>query len=187
MKLVMTLVQLDQAVWWVDFKELLGVLGTVTAAVSLTIATFTYRRNTDVRAQDVQANKIKRTHELMTSYPGDVREKVLLVTKQLQEGAELINEMRRHGVDERRIQRARVAIVREAKVVELLHLLDPYGFLLSYPEYLFVEEARSTFASEVERVLLNAEFQNAFNEVFDTSSMRGIIRLQNQLQNQQRK
>ena len=30
----------------------------------------------------------------------------------------------------------------------------------------------------------NAEFQNAFNEVFDTSSMRGIIRLQYQLQNQ---
>lgn len=29
MRLVMTLIQLDQEVWWVDFKELLGVLGTV--------------------------------------------------------------------------------------------------------------------------------------------------------------
>lgn len=181
MRLVMTLIQLDQEVWWVDFKELLGVLGTVTAAVSLTIATFTYRRNTDVRAQDVQANKIKRTHELMISYPGDVRAKVLLMTKQLQEGMALIDEMRRRGVDEKRIQRARVAIVQEAKVVELLHVLDPFGFLLSYPDYLFVDEARSTFASEVERVLLNTEFRNAFNEVFDTSSMRGIIQLQNQL------
>jgi hypothetical protein len=101
MKLVMTLVQLDQEVWWVDFKELLGVLGTVIAAVSLTIATFTYRRNTDVRAQDVKANKIKRTHELMTSYPGVVREKVLLVTKQLEAGADLIDEMRRRGADQK--------------------------------------------------------------------------------------
>lgn len=187
MKLVMTLMRLDQEAWWVDFKELLGLLGTVIAAISLTIATFTYRRNTNVRAQDVKANQIKRTHDLMVSYPGVVRGKVLLVTKQLQAGAELIKEMKRRGVDERRIQRARFAIVREAKVVELLHLLDPYGFLLSYPEYLFVEEARSTFASEVERVLLNAEFQNAFNEVFDTSSMRGIISLQNQLRDQRNK
>jgi hypothetical protein len=184
MKLVMTLTRLDQAVWWVDFKELLGVLGTVIAAVSLTIATFTYRRNTDVRAQDVKANKIKRTHELMISYPGDVRGKVLLVTKQLQEGAELINEMRRHGVDEERIRRFAVELVRNVQVIELLHLLDPFGFLLSYPEYLFVDEALSTFASEVERVLLQEELQSAFIEVLDTSSMRGISRLQEELQKQ---
>lgn len=181
MRLVMTLIQLDQEVWWVDFKELLGMLGTVIAAVSLTIATFTYRRNTDVRAQDVQANKIKRTHELMISYPGDVREQVLLVTKQLQEGITLIDEMRSQGIEAKRIRRFAIELVLNVKVVELLHLLDSFGFLLSYPDYLFVDEALSTFASEVERVLLVAQLQSAFNEVLDQSSMRGIARLQKQL------
>ncbi|WP_125709128.1 hypothetical protein [Lacticaseibacillus porcinae] len=181
MKLVMTLIQLNREAWWTDLKEVLGVLGPLIAGVSLVIATFTYRRNTDVRAQDVKANKIKRTHELMISYPGVVREKVLLVTKQLQAGTALIDEMRRRGVDERRIRRFAIELVMNVKVVELLHLLDPFGFLLRYPDYLFVDEALSTFASEVERVLLVAQPQSAFNEVLDQSSMRGIARLQKQL------
>ncbi|WP_407892776.1 hypothetical protein [Lacticaseibacillus sp. N501-2] len=184
MNVVLTLIRLDQQAWWVDFKELLGLLGTLIAAISLTIATFTYRRNTNVRAQDVKANKIKRTHELMISYPGDVREKVLLVTNHLREGASVIQEMRQRGVDEERIERFAVALVMKTKVVELMHVLDSFGFLLSYPDYLFVDEALSTFASEVERVLLDDDLQDAFNEVLDTSSMRGITRLQKELRRQ---
>lgn len=182
MKLVMTLVQLDREVWWVDFKELLGVLGTVIAAVSLTIATFTYRRNTDVRAQDVKANKIKRTHELMISYPGDVREKVLLVTKQLQEGAALIDEMQRRGVSEARLNQMTTELSNETDLVELMHLLDPYGYLLSHQDYLFVDDAISTFASEVERVLLNPSVKQSLIDILDTSSMFGITHLQKLLQ-----
>lgn len=182
MRLVMTLARLDQEVWWVDFKELLGVLGTVIAAVSLMIASFTYRRNTDVRAQDVQANKIKRTHELMISYPGDVREKALLVTKQLQEGAELIDAMRQRGVAQAKLDQMTVALSKGTDLVELMHWLDPYGYLLSHEDYLYVDDALSTFASEVERVLLDPEMKQAIIEILDTSSMNGIRQLQQLLE-----
>ena len=37
MNVVLTLIRLDQQAWWVDFKELLGLLGTLIAAISLTI------------------------------------------------------------------------------------------------------------------------------------------------------
>lgn len=177
MKQVLTLVPLDQEIWWVNFKELLGVLGTVMTAVSLTIAAFTYRRNTAVRAQDVLANKIQRTHDVMVSYPGDVRNTVLTVTTQLQQGLELISEQQKLGVDEFKLNQMVVALANGTDVITLMHLLDPYGYLLSQDEYLFVETALSTFASEVERVILNPAFERAFVEILDTSSMNGITQL----------
>lgn len=177
MKQVLTLVPLDQEIWWVDFKELLGVLGTVMTAVSLTIAAFTYRRNTAVRAQDVLANKIQRTHDVMVSYPGDVRNTVLTVTTQLQQGLELISEQQKLGVDEFKLNQMVVALANGTDVITLMHLLDPYGYLLSQDEYLFVETALSAFASEVERVILNPAFERAFVEILDTSSMNGITQL----------
>jgi hypothetical protein len=67
-------------------------------------------------------------------------------------------------------------------LVELMHMLDPYGYLLNHQDYLFVDDALSTFASEVERVLLNPSVKQPLIDILDSSSMLGIAHLQKLLQ-----
>lgn len=94
MNVVKTLSNWYELPWWVGLKEVLVLFGFVLGMISGFIGVVTYRRNTAIRAQDVRANRIRRTYEVMVSYPGAIRDKVLLVTRQLNEGLKALDELR---------------------------------------------------------------------------------------------
>ncbi|KRL44732.1 hypothetical protein [Lacticaseibacillus manihotivorans] len=155
MSAVKTLTNWYELPWWVGLKEVLVLFGFVLGMISGLIGVVTYRRNTAIRAQDVRANQIRRTYEVMVSYPSAIRGKVLIVTQQLEQGLSVIDELRQQGEDVGQLNGALLRIVMESDLIELLHVLDPYGFLLGNQDYLFTNEVLNTFASEVRRVLLN--------------------------------
>ncbi|KRL42597.1 hypothetical protein FD01_GL001866 [Lacticaseibacillus manihotivorans DSM 13343 = JCM 12514] len=185
MNAVKTLTSWYELPWWVGFKEVLVLFGFVLGMISGLIGVVTYRRNTAIRAQDVRANQIRRTYEVMVSYPITIRGKVLTVTQQLNQGIAAIDELRQQGVDEGRLDEALLRIVMESELVELLHVLDPYGFLLGNQDYLFADEVLNTFASEVRRVLLNQQIASSIDGIMKTSTMSGITQLQQQLRDHQ--
>lgn len=76
-------------------------------------------------------------------------------------------------------------IILETDLISLLHMLDPYGFLLGHQDYLFTDEVMNTFASEVRRVLLNDQIASAIAGMMTTSTMSGITQLQQQLRDHQ--
>lgn len=185
MNAVKTLMNWYELPWWVGLKEVLVLFGFVLGMISGLIGVVTYRRNTAIRAQDVRANRIRRTYEVMVSYPITIRGKVLTVTQQLNQGIAAIDELRQQGVDEGRLDEALLRIVMESDLVELLRGLDPYGFLLGNQDYLFTDEVLNTFASEVRRVLLNQQIASSIDGIMKTSTMSGITQLQQQLRDHQ--
>lgn len=156
--------------WWIGTKEVLILLGFLVAA-------FTYRRNTFVRAQDVQASQIQRTFDLMQRYPGATRELVLKVTQQLKSANQIVTKLEAQKVDQRELEQVRAQWLEKVELITLLHHLDPWGFLLSYPEHLLRDEAMNTFASEVNRVLLDERLIVEIDQILKTSSMNGVPEL----------
>lgn len=102
MNAVKTLVNWYELPWWVGLKEVLVLFGFVLGMISGFIGVVTYRRNTAIRAQDVRANRIRRTYDVMVSYPNTILGKVLTVTQQLEQGLSVIDELRQQGEDEDR-------------------------------------------------------------------------------------
>ncbi|WP_125711467.1 hypothetical protein [Lacticaseibacillus porcinae] len=159
-----------QQTWWVGTKEVLILLGFLVAA-------FTYRRNTVVRAQDVKAGQIQRTFELMRQYPGETRALVLKVTRQLDDVFNALEVLKAQGEGEDVIKQSRTDLLATVDLIELLHRIDPWGFLLKHPEHLFIDEAANTFSSELSRVLLDKRFSADIDQIMQQSSMMGIPEL----------
>jgi hypothetical protein len=185
MNAVKTLMNWYELPWWVGLKEVLVLFGFVLGMISGLIGVVTYRRNTTIRAQDVRANRIRRTYEVMVSYPGAIRDKVLLVTRQLNEGLKVLDELHPQELDADQLDSILLSIVLETNMIGLLHLLDPYGFLLGHQDYLFTDEVLNTFASEVRRVLLNQQLASSIATILKTSTMSGVTQLQQQLRDHQ--
>lgn len=171
MNLVTTAIVWYQRSWWIGLKEIVFLLPFVLTAI-------TYRRNTKIRLQDVQANRVQRTYAMMTGYPGETRALVLTVTAQLQVGFAALARLESEGTDEALLRILLAQVIEESDLTTLLHLLDPWGFLLWNSEYLFVDEALNTFASEMRRILLDPRLENEFARILGISTMKGIPRLQ---------
>lgn len=185
MSAVKTLSDWYELSWWVGLKEVLVLFGFVLGMISGFIGVVTYRRNTAIRAQDVRANRIRRTYEVMVSYPSMIRGKVLTVTQQLEQELSVIDELRQQGEDEGRLDEVLLSIVMDSDLIELLHVFDPFGYLLGNQDYLFTDEVLNTFASEVRRVLLNQQIASSIATILQTSTMSGITQLQQQLRDHQ--
>lgn len=171
MNLVTTAIVWYQRSWWIGLKEIVFLLAFVITAI-------TYRRNTKIRLQDVQANRVQRTYAMMVGYPGETRALVLTVTKQLEIGFRAVEELKAEGTSEALIAVYLAQVINESDLISLLHLLDPWGFLLLNSDYLFVDEALNTFASEVRRLLLDVRFKEYIDRILSTSTMQGISVLQ---------
>lgn len=185
MNAVKTLSNWYELPWSVGLKEVLVLFGFILGMISGFIGVVTYRRNTAIRAQDVRANRIRRTYDVMVSYPGAIRDKVLLVTRQLNEGLKVLDELHPQELDADQLDSILLSIVLETDMIGLLHLLDPYGFLLGHQDYLFTDEVLNTFASEVRRVLLNQQLASSIATILKTSTMSGVTQLQQQLRDHQ--
>lgn len=135
--------------------------------------------------QDTDANKVKRTYDAMVVYPEKIREQVLVVTKALVIGQKAIEKRRQEGASENEIEVYMYDLLIEADAVSLLHSMDAYGFLLSHHDYLYTDEVMSTFASEVNRILLAEETKGSIDMILATSSMTGITQLQIELKKHQ--
>ncbi|WP_407895202.1 hypothetical protein [Lacticaseibacillus sp. N501-2] len=167
---IQTVVPWYTQTWWIGTKEVLILLGFLVAA-------FTYRRNTIVRAQDVKANQIQRTFDLMQQYPGETRKLVLKVTRELNDVFNAVEQLKLQHADAEEVKQARAKWVEAVDLITLLHFLDPWGFLLSHPEHLYKSEAINTFASELVRVLLDTRLATDIDQIMEISSMKGIPKL----------
>ena len=168
---IQSLVTWYQQTWWIGLKEVLTLLGFLVAA-------FTYRRNTLVRAQDVKANQIQRTFEVMKSYPSETRNRVLKATKQLDFGFKIMARLQLSGASDEELTEFKTQLVGMVDLITLLHVLDPLGYLLNHNDYLEQDEAMNTFASEVRRILLDERLADEIERIIRQSTMTGITQLQ---------
>lgn len=165
--IVQTVLTWYRQTWWVGTKEVLILLGFLVAA-------FTYRHNTTVRARNIEIDRLQRTYELMKDYPGTTRDLVLHVRRQLDDGFQAIDRLRAEGVNEDRLRELQRIMISESDLVTLLHRLDPWGFLLRYQKFVSVDDALSTFASEVQPILLDRRLNSDLKRILKSSTMEGI-------------
>lgn len=163
---------------WLGFKEIAWLVTLVVSLVTVTIAVSTYRRNTAIRAQDVEANQVAHTLAAMALYNHEVRALLVQVTAEIDKVLIVSAELGIEGQSQKQIELLLDDAVTELDFVGLMHVLDQFGFMLEYPSYLLITEVLDTMASETSRILLDKRLDELIGRLLQRSSMSGVSRLQ---------